>query len=309
MKKIKALISVFAVVFAAVNFTSCDSEPVDPVLLDNIGQDPGTAGPAVFKVDFSGDTFVATSSAATVNNANIAITGIKGTNGQAVSILIDGNTVGNYPGSKVLLDYTPSADSEYSYSNVDFATGQESGTVSITSIDTVNKTISGTFSFVGWWGDADLNLPSIAFTNGVFQNVPYTGSTGGGPVTSDEYFKARVDGQDNTYEGADLVVALADGGSGETISINAYAPDHTLVISAASDIIPGTYQFASGFGSNARATFISATDVSFPVTGGTLTITSNTNGFLKGTFSFTVSNDGGESHTVTNGDFNIEYDF
>jgi len=309
MKKIKALVAVFAVIFAAVNFTSCDTEPVDPVLLENIGQEPGTAGPAVFKVDFSGETFVATSSAATVNNANIAITGIKGTNGQAVSILIDGNTVGNYPSAKVLLDYTPSADSEYSYTNVDFTTGQESGTVSITSIDTVNKTISGTFSFVGWWGDADLNLPSIAFTNGSFQNVPYTGTTGGGPVTSDEYFKARVDGQDNTYEGADLLVALADAGSGETISINAFAPDHKLVLSASSDITPGTYQFSNGAGSVASARFISATDESFPVNGGSLTITSNTNGFLKGTFSFTVTNDAGESHVVTSGDFNVEYDF
>lgn len=309
MKKIKALLSVFAVVFAAVNFTSCDTEPVDPVLLDNIGQQPGTSGPAVFKVDFSGETYVASSTAAVINDANIAITGIKGTNGQAVSILVNGTAVGNYVAANVILDYNPSNDSEYSYSNVNLATGQESGAVSITSIDKVNKTISGTFSFVGWWGNSDLNLPSIAFTNGVFQNIPYTGNTGGGPVTSDEYFKARVDGQDNTYEGADLLVALADGGSGETISINAFAEDHTLFISAKADITPGTYQFANGFGSSASATFISAADVSFPVTGGTLTITSNTNGFLKGTFSFTVTNDAGETHTVTNGDFNVEYDF
>lgn len=309
MKKIKALLSVFAVVFAAVNFTSCDTEPVDPVLLDTIGQQPGGAGPAVFKVDFSGDTFVATSSAAVINTTNMAITGIKGTNGQAFSLIINGTAVGNYAAEKVLLDYNPGNNSEYSYTNLNLSTGQESGTVSITSIDTVNKTISGTFNFVGWWGNEELNLPSIAFTNGSFSNIPYTGTTGGGPVTSDEYFKARVDGQDNTYTGVDLAVALADGGSGETISINAFAPDHTLVISAAADITPGTYEFSNGFGSNARATFVSAADESFPVTGGTLTITSNANGFLKGTFSFSVSNDAGESHAVTNGDFNVEYDF
>ncbi|ALM50347.1 hypothetical protein AMR72_16540 [Flavobacterium psychrophilum] len=310
MKKIKALLSVFAVVFAAVNFTSCDTEPVDPVLLDNIGQQPGTPGPAVFKADFSGNTFVATSSAAVISNANVAITGLKGTNGEAFSVLINGTAVGSYSADKVILDYNPGT-SEYSYSNVDLTTGQESGSVSITSIDTVNKTISGTFSFVGWWTDATLNLPSIAFTNGVFTNVPYTGNAGGGPVTgTEEFFKARVDGQDNTYEDADLGVAVGGGSGGvEVITINAFAPDHELIVSAHSDITPGTYQFGNGSASVASATFVSAADESFPVTGGALTITSNVNGFLKGTFSFTVTNTEGETHTVTNGDFNIEYDF
>jgi len=314
MKKIKALLSVFAVIFAAVNFTSCDTEPVDPVLLENIGQEPGTAGPAVFKVDFSGETFVATSSAAVGSNGSVAITGIKGTNGQAVSILIDGATVGSYPAAKVILDYSPSGDSEYSYTNVNLSTGQESGTVSISSIDTVNKTISGTFSFVGWWGNTELNLPSIAFTNGVFQNIPYTGTIGGGttnpePVEGEDVFKAKVNGAQQDYA-ENLTISSSGEEGNKFINMTGVNANSTISISVFSSFTAGTYPIGTGFNDAAANFMDAASGNGYTIDNGSITITSNTGGIIKGTFTFLVKDDAGATvYTVTEGAFDVEWDF
>ena len=303
MKRI-SLLSVLFLAFTAITFTSCgDTEPVDPVLTPGDGSG-GTPAAAVFKVDFGGNTYVATSTIATVGEGLISIGGIKGTNGEMVSIIVNANAEGTYNGDKVLLDYNP-GNSEYSYSNFDFGTNEDTGSVKITKIDTTNKTISGTFEFVGFWGDDEANLPSVAFTNGVFENIPYTG----GVATPDETFKATVDGTVHSYAGTDLAVAVADGNP-SMISINAYGADHRVVLSFPTTITAGTYTFAVGSSAVASARFFDAQDNSFSATSGTLTITSNANGWVAGTFSYPVTDaEGTTIHTVTAGTFNVEWDF
>lgn len=305
MKKFR-LLSAFLVLLSAVSFTSCETEPVDPVLNGNNGGVPGGGGsaPASFKVDFSGQTYVATSTIATIGKGLISIGGIKGNNGQMVSIVLDGTTEGTYDGTKALIDYNP-GNSEYSYLNLNPDTGEDTGSVVITKIDKVNKTVSGTFNFIGWWSNDELNLPSIAFTNGSFQNVPYTD----GIDTGNEFFKATVDGSAHSYAGADLAVAVSEGAV-NYISINAIGANHKFVIIFPDTVTPGTYTFAPGALSTKRASFTDAGGNDFDVTGGTLTITSNTGGWVKGTFSFPVTNEAGETiHTVSAGSFNVEWDF
>lgn len=306
MKKFR-LLSVFFVLLSALSFTSCDTEPVDPVLNGNNGEGPGGgngSAPASFKVDFSGQTYVATSTMATIGKGLISIGGIKGNNGQMVSIVLDGTTEGTYEGAKALIDYNP-GNSDYSYFNIDPNTGEDTGLVTITKIDKVNKTVSGTFNFIGWWSNEELNLPSIAFTNGSFQNIPYVDSID----TGEEFFKATVDGSAHSYAGADLAVAVSEG-TVNYISINAIGANHKFVLSFPDTVTPGTYTFATGASSTKRASFTDAEDNDFNVTGGTLTITSNTGGWVKGTFSFPVTNEAGETiHTVSAGSFNVEWDF
>lgn len=304
MKKIN-LLSVLFIMLSAISFTSCDTEPIDPVLGENLGQQPNQPGNPVFKVDFGGQTYIANSTLATVGNGLITIGGFKGTNGEMVSIIVQGTAQGTYDASKIMLNYSPSAVSEYAYTNSNLSTGEDSGTVVITEIDTQNKTISGTFSFTGWWSDSEQNLPSVAFTNGAFTDIPYTG----GIDTGEEFFKANVDGTANSYAGADLAVAVTDGNP-SYVSINAYGNDHRLILSFPTTITSGTHQIQTGPSAVVTARFRDAEDVQYGVSEGTFTVTSNQNGWIKGTFTFPVKNTAGETiHTVTSGDFNVEWDF
>lgn len=197
MKKIMKLSALFLVLLSLI-FVSCDSEAVDPVLLENIGEEPGTAGPAVFKVDFSGDTYVATAAAAVAANGSIVITGLKGTNGQSIVLSVNGTTTGSYNTASIV--YNTGGVSQFVYANVNptATVSTPNGNVSITSINTANNTISGNFNFIGYWSDASANLPSISFTNGTFTNIPITGLTNPGtePGTSTgDYFPFAVNNQ------------------------------------------------------------------------------------------------------------------
>lgn len=303
MKRIKFL-SILFLALSAITLTSCgDTEPVDPVLTQP-GDGETPAGPAVFKVDFSGQTYVATATTAVIGQGLITVHGAKGANGQAVSIVVEASTTGTYNGELALMDYNP-GNSEYSYSNL-FVTGPDAGSVTISSIDTVNKTISGTFSFKGEWTNTDANLPSVAFTNGAFENIPYTGNV----ATPDELFKATVDGTVFSYTGGDLVVVTTEG-TPNLITINAVNVNHKFNISFPETVTPGTYTFEVGPSVTARAGFTDAEDVDYTITGGSLTITSNTGGWVEGSFSFTVLGEDGTTvlHTVSAGTFNVEWDF
>jgi hypothetical protein len=304
MKRFKITSILF--VLLSVLSISCDTEPVDPVLNENGNgnENPGS-GSAVFKVDFNGETYVATNTLATVGNGLISIGGLKGSNGQAVSIVIEGTTTGTYSGGDVaLMDYNP-GNSEYSYSNL-FVEGADAGSVTISSIDTANKTISGTFHFLGKWTDDEANIPSITFTNGTFTNIPYTG----GIATPDEFFKATVDGTPFSYAGSDLAVVVAEG-TPTLITINAINANHKFNISFPDTITQGTYTFQVGASVTARARYTDAQDNNYNITGGTLTITSNANGWVAGSFSFPVMAADGTTvlHTVSAGTFNVEWDF
>lgn len=295
MKNIKFLSALF-VLFSAVTFTSCDTEPVDPVLNENNNNN----GPAVFTVDFSGETFVATGTQAVMQDGVIAISGVKGADGESVSLLVMGTTAGAYDGDDALMVYAPNADSEYQYTNVDWDTGETSGSVVITEIDTQNHTISGTFSFTGSWSDAEANLPTIAFTNGSFENIPYTGNTGGNP--GDEYMNATIDGTDTEFSNfASLSV-----GDMMTISGFNMANSSNLQLVLPADITVGTYDITDNPFDGPTAVYF-ADEESWDAIDGSLTIISTSGGFIKGTFSFTAQ-DFDEVNTieVTNGEFNIE---
>jgi len=197
MKKFMKLPALFVFLFTTV-FISCETEPVDSVLLENLGEEPGTAGPAVFKVDFSGDTYVATSSAAVAANGAIVITGLKGSNGQSVTLSVNGTGTGNY--NTALMTYSTGGVSQYFYTNSNPASTNSipTGSVNITSVNTANNTISGTFNFTGYWSEVAANLPSISFTNGVFTNIPISGLTNPGtePGTSTgDYFPFAINNQ------------------------------------------------------------------------------------------------------------------
>lgn len=310
MKKLNVL-AAFFVLFTTIGFVSCDTEPVDPVLIDN-GQNPNNPNnpnpseTAVFKVDYNGATHTANNTLATMGNGLIVIQGIMGSNGEAVSIVIDGTTAGTY--TDAIMNYLPNNSSEYGYTNFNLSTGESSGTVTIVSIDAATNTITGNFSFTGWYDNEDAGVPAMQFTNGVFQNIAYTGSNN--PLPGSDSFIATIDGTEYDYVN-DLVVALAGAPGEETISINANADTHDLQLFIDADITPGTHVITNEIGAIAKAGYYdAATDTDYDITEGTLNITSNDGTTLVGTFSFPVKNELGETiHLVTGGEFSVEYNF
>jgi hypothetical protein len=93
---------------------------------------------------------------------------------QTINITLDDSVVGTYvlnQSSKALATYANLDSSAYAYStNQGSDTSQAGGTVNVTSIDRVNKTISGVFSFKVF---RDMDGSQKNITSGVFYNIPY----------------------------------------------------------------------------------------------------------------------------------------
>ena len=86
--------------------------------------------------------------------------------------------------------------------------GTASGTITITSIDTVNHLVCGSFQFT-LTNPADNTTKTI--TEGVFAYVPYLGGTGNNnpPPSSSDTIKAKVDGV--IFDAVQVEVSIANG--------------------------------------------------------------------------------------------------
>lgn len=301
MKKLN-LLSAFMLLFTAIGFTSCDSEPVDPLL---IGNEEEPTGPAIFKVDFSGATYTADEAQAVVTGSSIMISGIKA-NGSTFAIMVPGTTTGTYDGGGVqfpMMSYKPTLTSPFMYTNVDPSLEIEdpSGSVTITSINTTAKTISGTFNFTGYWGDETANQPNIAFTNGTFQNIPYTGNIGPQPTS---LFKVAIDGTQFTADNA-----LATMGEGLTNIAGFRGANNEYVAIVINATTSGTYTDEAIMSYAISEESEDVYSNLFTEGNGTVTIQINTtNHTISGTFSFTGVNEAGQQKVFTNGTFeNIPY--
>ena len=300
MKKFKIL-SFLMVLISAISFTSCDTEPIDSAL-NNTGGTGNTGGPASFKVNFGGNTYVANNPQAMIMSGSITIAGVRGTGGESVNLVIPATTVGTY--TNALMTYnTGSTTNLGQYANINPAMPQmPNGSVKITNIDTVNKKISGTFSFTGYWSEASANLPSLAFTDGTFTNIPYTGTVGPTPEVPVQQYSAKIDG--TTIDYSDDITVASSGGFMVILGLTD-APD-SMNIRIKQTLTPGTYPITTGLMDDVTAQFSNPSD-SFEATSGTLTIISKANGWIKGTFSFVTGVDGVGVHQVTDGTFNVEY--
>lgn len=305
MKKMK-IVQVFTLLFLAIGFVACDTEPVDPVLLDNIGN-PGTSQ-GTFKVDFSGQTYEATAITAVINDGMLAISGYRGSGGntEQIAFLVPNPEVGSFSGDDLLMYYQPAGE-EYQYIN--FNLEQVSGSVNITSIDTANHTVSGTFSFTGWWSNDEEEVAPIEFTNGSFTNVTYQGTMPGGGETGDDILTAVLDG--TNFPVANVAVAVADGGSGETISINGLdANQNKVIVSMKASLNPGTYNITGNILEDVVGGRYTTTspEAMYMATTGSVTINSKTETRIAGTFAFTATGSEG-TVTVTEGTFDVDYSF
>ncbi len=310
MKKNKLrFLAVFAILITAFNFTSCDNEPLDSDIdTDNPG--PGSTTP-VFKATFNGQTYSTPNVLAQVNADGISLVAIK-SSGESFAFDISGTTIGTYQANANLLAYVPFASSEYGYWSIDPSSEiTDTGSITITSINTTNHTISGTFNFTGYWTDFTDDTPPapIVFTNGVFTNIPYTGEIENPNPGDEDTFFAKVDGTDFVEDVIDVAIVSSEGfpdrisivgskESGERIGllIDQALPVGTYPITGplSEDVVSGSY---FNMGLQTAQT-------------GSVTITSKTATRIAGTFQFSSSNsDGTNTAEITAGTFDVEYDF
>jgi len=299
MKKIKFLTVCFILLSAFLTSCSGDVEPLDPAV--DLTPDPPAGG--FFKVDFSDQTFQATTTVAYISSGNILISGVRST-GQTISIALDGSTVGTYNTDDNIISYTPSPNSEYDYINInELPDGNyvNNGSVIITEIDTDAKTISGTFSFTGYWSDyTDENPPSpIEFTNGSF-SIPYVSSDDPG---DGDFVKAKIDGID--FEDEIITTAFASSGEFDIITINGInEQDQQISLYINDDATIGTHVMTNEpVGNMVRASYgIGDANPSYS-TIGSLTISAKTADRISGTFNFTTAT----GVVITAGSFDAEY--
>ncbi|MFP9113556.1 DUF6252 family protein [Flavobacterium sp. RHBU_3] len=306
MKK-RQLLSIITFLFIALGMVSCQTEPIDPDLAQ---ETPGGNTAAAFQVDFNGGTYQATTTGAIVQNGMIMISGSNASGGYfTISVL--GTTTGTY--TNAVMIYTPSSTSTLSYMNTGSNGSLYNGSVNITSINTTTHKITGTFNFTGVY--TGTGQPDIAFTNGIFNNITYTGTITETPSTN-ALFKVDYDGATYTADSYYASVGMSmihvtglRGSSGESIGF--------IVFGNTEGTYTGSQVYIAEYYSGGEETgnyYGYTVDPEYsPGTTATINITEidEVNHTISGTFSFTGEGSGtgtgtsvdGEMKNFTNGVF------
>ena len=311
MKKLNLLSSIY-ILFAIFTLHSCDVEPLGSgVINDGSTPGPGT-GPVTngnFKVNFDGQTFVGFQNVASIGVGGISVASVND-QGNAFTFIIPGFAVGSYPAPNMsLAAYSPLGGFPFaSIDPDDDSDFPSTASYNITELDTINKTISGTFEFKGFQSNTDLEVVATKlFTNGIFTAISYTGDfpvdNGGGPGVIFENFFAKVNGEN--------FLAVDDFVSYGPTSINNVSYDSFKAVNEQGDEITiniktgtavGTYNITLG-GTEDKVQIKLKKGVNVnKATSGNVKITVKTATSIKATFSGVV-NIAGVTYTITAGQF------
>jgi hypothetical protein len=293
MKVISKLL--LAATLVSVLFTSCshDSES------DNLPVAP--AGKIIATV---GGTSWESSGVAIIDNNSISVGGESGSKAIQATVFKD-DIVGTYEvkGIGALTTFTPEAMVAYGTSgagasaSIYYDNDVAVGSVTITEIDEVNKTVSGTFhSKVKSYTDGT----TIEITAGSFTKIPYT------TETSASTMSAKIDG---VQFNSDVVVSASAMGmlvvNGQTLG-----GQQIITISVPETIAVGAYTFGE-LGLSDQYTTYSVNGKTYASISGALNITAHnkTTKHIEGTFTFAAEPFGFEASNVsaTEGDFSVDY--
>ena len=186
MKRIPYL--VFLILATCIAFNACQKEITDPN-----GSNTIPTGPSDFRAKINGIQWVATLAQASRQNGFLAIGGQGG--GKQIIISLQDSGVHHYTLDQVSLQagaYTDSSVTVIAFTTNSGATAAQSGgSVDVTSIDTANKKVSGTFRFLVY---RPIDSTSRTISEGSFTNISY--STTLPPPSSTDTFKVKIDGVD-----------------------------------------------------------------------------------------------------------------
>ncbi len=228
---------------------------------------PGGNVSGTFTATVNGVAFVADKVATATKAAGvIAIIG-QNKAGEQIILRVTDSAVHNYTfdinsGTNVA---AYSKDSSYAYTTNGGSTPNQSGGVmSITSIDTVKKLMSGTFSLKVF---RPFDNTQKVITNGIFKNISYE-IAAIPPANVSDTFRVKVDGTPFP------AYAISNFTYGTTVNISASNQNvsRTVGFSFSSTISPGTYDLATGF--DYIATYYTGTDYMMAESG-SLTILEN----------------------------------
>lgn len=223
-----------AAALVIVSIIGCQKELSD----ENVTGGP-SASTGSFRMKVDGTQWVATKSvSASIIAGFIEITGVSSDN-KIFTIFLADSITGTYILDQGSLEFAAFLDSsaadphEYSsYEGLD--TSHAGGTVTVTQIDRVNKTISGTFKMKLF---RELDQKQLILTEGVFDKIPYVSTLP--PANSTDTFRVKIDGADWKAESINAAVIagqLLITGSDQNLikSVNLVMPTGT---------VPGTYDF------------------------------------------------------------------
>jgi hypothetical protein len=267
----------------------------------------------VFTCNFDGQTFIADLFECYIVDNKLIMNAKKSSTNDVFSIYFDNFNnvptsinlnilVTNTSDPFALINYTPNASNDFGYisshpTDPDVVTGQ----LNITNIDLINKKISGTFNYTGYWSDEDNPLAPKQFSNGVFNDIVFSEEL---PV--DHIFNCKIN---NTFYDDFLVgVGVVEIGNQSYISISAIKSFNRFDIQINNNLDVGTYQI--NYTGTAVKGIFSVTNINYMlpiINTGTLTITEKTADRIKGNFSFnTPQNDQGGPYNITEGIFDVE---
>ena len=247
-----------------------------------------------FKVDFDGQTFFASDASAHIGDDRITITGFRESGGDEVVLEFFETSTGTYElGNGTiqpnLATYTNQNDL---WESLD-GTGQPQGQVTVSNIDMENLTITGTFNFTG-----HQNSDTKAFTNGVFNQIPFT--------KSNQFF-AKVDG----VEFVDVQIVPGANNFGYVGLLAITDTGEQMFVSTRYNTPPGTYEFKQNLNEGQAWFDYSPSFEDFHYGEGTLTIEihNRDRNFLKGKFQCIALPEltGVGTYEVTEGEFCVTY--
>ena len=238
---LKGLLYCLLVLTGVIIFSSCQKE-VDPGIINSTNPTTVTGN---LKAKIDGTQWVANSTAAASRMLGFISIGGRSTDRKYLSITLTDSGVHNYTLDDMSMNAASYIDSSLSNA-VNFTTNQgvfprdAGGFVNVTSIDAVNKTISGTFSFRVF---RQMDGAQRTFTEGSFINLPYATVLPPGAAT--DTFKVKIAGTlwvpptvfaSKTPAVAPLVpqIAITGTSSDGTKSVGMFMPV---------DITPGNYTF------------------------------------------------------------------
>lgn len=164
MKNMKKIVYVVMLSLLTISFNSCDKDDSVNDILSSVIKSSMTC-------EIDGASWSSVTRITKLKSGAFIIAGTSIT-GQVLTVTINGDTEGDYELS--LLSQSCLATYTLDASNLSETSVSKSGSVSLTDVDTVNKTISGTFNFV--LIDSSLIL-NTTITDGTFSELTYTEET------------------------------------------------------------------------------------------------------------------------------------
>ncbi len=303
MKYIVGLIMIAALSFGN---SSCQKDfildDIDSSLITNPTLPGGVQGS--FTANIDGTKFNADKGAAATRSLGVIVVGGFNNAGENITIRVADSGVHVYTldiGSMAnIAAYTKGTENTYT-TNAGNGPQQSGGTLSITSINTDKKTISGKFSMNVF---RQLDNKQKKITEGVFTNIPYE-TEPIPPSNSLDTFKVKIDG---IAFPAYSIVAINLFNT-ISITVNNQAASKTVGLTMPPDVKPGTYNY-SPFDADFWGQYNPTSSTFLVANSGKITILEHNKATkrIKGNFNFEAKEIiGSVSANLTEGYFSVTY--